>query len=142
MKRFWSKVNITPDCWTWEASATNAGYGQFSFRGTMMGAHRVAWILTHGDIPEGQQVLHRCDIKLCVNPSHLFLGTQQDNMQDMANKGRAPDRFGETCNAKLTEKQVLMIRGSDCVASKIAVELGINRQTIYDIRNRKTWRHI
>jgi hypothetical protein len=90
--RFWSKVKIsTADaCWLWQA-ATIRGYGQIGSGGhpkRPLYAHRVAWELTHGAIPDDLNVLHRCDVPLCVNPAHLFLGTQHDNLADMVAKGR------------------------------------------------------
>jgi hypothetical protein len=88
LKRFWSKVDVTGDCWLWMASLGTAGYGQFAYRGRMRGAHRVAWELTHGPIPDGLFVRHICDTKLCVRPDHLELGTQAENVRDMHKRGR------------------------------------------------------
>ena len=89
--RFWKKVEPEPNsgCWLW--MGTQDRYGQFRIggrNGHQVGAHRVAWMLANGLIPMGVHVLHRCDIPTCVNPSHLFLGTRKDNMQDAARKGR------------------------------------------------------
>jgi hypothetical protein len=91
--RFWSKVVIkTPEeCWEWQASKNCHGYGRFNLEGRAhgaRGAHVVAWMLTHGPVPDGLCVLHRCDNPGCVNPNHLFLGTHTDNMRDMVNKNR------------------------------------------------------
>lgn len=91
-QRFWSKVAKTDSCWLWKAGV-NKGYGQFAFSihkhvPWMRQAHRVAWELSNGSIPAGLSVLHRCDVPLCVNPAHLFLGTHTDNMRDMVAKGR------------------------------------------------------
>ena len=98
--RFWSKVNKTSnieECWFWTASVNClSGYGQFGIAKGQLGrktasmqpAHRVAWMLTHGEIPQDMYVCHTCDRPSCVNPSHLFLGTQSDNMRDCVNKNR------------------------------------------------------
>jgi DNA-binding XRE family transcriptional regulator len=96
--RFWSKVDKTdPDkCWWWVASIDVNGYGQFLVNKGQLGrtttsmakAHRVAWLLTRGDIPKGMYLCHTCDMPRCVNPAHLFLGTQKDNMRDCVDKNR------------------------------------------------------
>ena len=86
--RFWTKVKKTKDCWLWTASIVGNGYGGFSLDGQMRRAHRVAWELTFGPVPDGYQVLHKCDVRPCVRPDHLFLGTHTDNLRDAAAKGR------------------------------------------------------
>ena len=93
MKRFWDKVNIAgPDeCWEWTAGTYLKGlkYGRFQFEGKAKSAHRVAYILTNGDIPDDMFVCHTCDNPACCNPKHLWLGSAKDNTQDMLKKGRA-----------------------------------------------------
>lgn len=88
--RFWAKVRRGEqnDCWEWSAGVDNFGYGRLNTRGVVDLAHRLSWELAHGPIPDGMCVLHRCDNPPCVNPRHLFLGTRDDNVQDMIAKGR------------------------------------------------------
>jgi hypothetical protein len=99
--RFWAKVRKGDGCWEWQASRNSSGYGWFRFgpqgSRTPTGAHRVSYVLTKGPIPEGMQVLHRCDNPPCVNPSHLFLGTNDDNHADKVAKGRHPNSRMEKC---------------------------------------------
>jgi hypothetical protein len=89
-ERFASKYIPEPNsgCWLWIASCVTGGYGKFFFQGKYRRAHRVAWVLHRGLIPPGLDVLHRCDTSCCVNPDHLFLGTDSVNMRDCVRKGR------------------------------------------------------
>lgn len=89
-ERFWSKVKMgEPDeCWEWQAYFRGGGYGGFQWLGKPWKSHRVAWILTNGEVPDGLWVLHTCDNPACCNPAHLWLGTRSDNVRDMCAKGR------------------------------------------------------
>ena len=102
--RFWAKVQKTDSCWLWTAAKNRFGYGRFMLNGKVVRAHRVAWTLAYGQIPEGAGfhgtcVLHLCDNPMCVNPSHLVLGTQGENCRDMASKGRAWNPTADACRA-------------------------------------------
>lgn len=92
ISRFWAKVAVgdADQCWLWQGPLSGNGYGRCAIgkRRAWMAAHRVSWTIHHGDIPQGLFVCHHCDVPLCVNPAHLFLGTQTDNMRDAASKGR------------------------------------------------------
>jgi len=89
LRRFWGKVNKTKDCWVWQGYRRPTGYGMVWWRGRMAATHRVAWEITHGDVPAELCVLHHCDNPPCVRPDHLYVGTQQENMQDMNARCRA-----------------------------------------------------
>lgn len=91
LNRFWSKVdksNGDDSCWEWTAYKYPNGYASIRLNGVRYYAHRASWIIHYGEIPEGLLVCHHCDNPPCVNPSHLFLGTTQDNVNDKMNKGR------------------------------------------------------
>ncbi len=158
LERFEAKYVPTSDCgcWLWDAAVNWAGYGvlmtgsrKTSRRMTL--AHRLSYEHHVGPIPDGLCVLHRCDVPACVNPDHLWVGTQGDNMADKTRKGRgrAPGSPGEkNGRARLTEAVVREIRGrlvtEDCVglSGRLAREYGVGRSTIVDIKYRKRWVHI
>lgn len=86
--RFWKYVNKTDSCWEWIGARRRDGYGRIRVGNFFEAAHRFSWELVYGDIPSDLCVLHRCDVRFCVNPDHLFLGTNRDNIDDMVKKGR------------------------------------------------------
>jgi len=132
-------------CWLWEARKTAAGYGVFSYENRSVYAHRVSFELHNGPIPEGMYVCHKCDVRNCVNPDHLFAGTQADNVHDMQKKGRgrySPSLGQDHGCSKLTDGQVLEIRASRATAKECAEAYGVSDVQIYNIRNRKSWKHL
>jgi len=147
-KRFWNKVNKkeSDECWNWTACINTDGYGIIAVNGQADSAHRVSWKIHHGEIPEGMCVCHKCDNPSCVNPNHLFLGTQEDNIKDMCRKGRAVHKLGEDApNAKLTEKEVIEIRrryrNGESV-SAIAEKYPVGASMVYLIVRHQSWTHI
>lgn len=148
--RFERSIERIPEggCWIWLLSLRKDGYGQFHKpdRPRTVGAHRFAWALYRGPIPDGLQVLHRCDVRCCVNPSHLFLGTNQDNMDDMKRKGRANTVRGEQHqNAKLTEAQareIIALRTAGVSRSDLAIRFRVNPNHIYKILHGLCWAHL
>jgi hypothetical protein len=117
------------------------GYGQISIGGKRWMAHRLAWTVANGPIPIGLQVLHRCDVRACVNPKHLFLGTQDDNMKDMSAKGRSV-RGEKNRKAKITAEQARTIRSDPRPHRIIGADYGLSHSTVGDIKRRNHWRHI
>lgn len=158
--RFWPKVQFGPDCWEWQANRLPAGYGQVKIEGRSYGAHRIAWQLTNGPIPDGKSVLHRCDNPPCVRPDHLFIGTQSDNIKDAFAKGRAsapgggyrgehpPEsvaRGSHHGRSKLTEDKVREIRSlaaEGWTLARLSERYGVRMSTLSYVIRRETWAHI
>jgi len=147
-KRFWKYVTSGPfdECWIWQGGVNTSGYGIMRAGGRSEGAHRVSWEIHFGPIPDGLQCLHRCDVRNCVNPYHLFLGTHQDNMDDMVSKGRDRQLIGESHHsAKLTASQVIEIRALAAQGApqpEIAKRFGITQSNVSQIVLYKSWKHI
>lgn len=125
-------------CWLWDGFLDKGGYGHISIKGWPVRAHRASWLAYRGEIPDGLCVLHECDVPSCINPSHLFLGTDEDNMRDRARKNRVA--FGtRSGQSKLKPDQVLAIRASDLSDRELARLYGVSAPSISSIRRRQTW---
>mgnify|MGYP001206704065 CR=1 FL=1 len=111
-ERFWTKVNIkdSDDCWEWLYSLSHRGYGRFELNGKVISAHRMAYILTNGPIPKGLYILHKCDNRKCVNPTHLYVGTQGDNITDREKRSPVDRALCGVTHAKFTLAQIQEIR--------------------------------
>lgn len=165
IERFMQKVHQDESgCWLWTASRMSTGYGGFRLYGVAkVGAHRAAWMLMVGEIPSGIHVCHKCDVRLCVNPAHLFLGTCQDNSDDRVAKGRQAKgesfrlatqatraRGNRHGRSKVTAHQVEEIRNIYSSAPRgqrvkrgtvadLSIRYGLHKTTIMRIVRWQTW---
>ena len=128
-------------CRLWSGAINDTGYGQIKINNVTKYAHRLSWELINGPIPPGLYICHKCDVRRCINPNHLFLGTPKDNMQDAVKKGRVA-RGERSGPAKLTEKQVLAIRKDKRVGRVVGADYGVGRNCIEQIRHGRTWSHL
>ena len=145
----------TPTCWIWTGTYRSSGYGQIKIDGRPETAHRIVWQHVYGPIPPGLCVLHRCDVRRCVRPSHLWLGTLRENSLDMQRKGRArTPRGSANGQSKLTERQVREIRRLYVVGNlnkyarvgpsqpELAARFGVSPRAIGKIVTDQDWRHL
>jgi hypothetical protein len=151
--RFWSYVNKQEgqgpngDCWTWTKHIMHKGYGHFMIDKKPYRTHRLAWKFTYGD-PGISHVLHKCDNRACCNPSHLFLGSNEDNKKDMMTKNRqakgdqVAHRGIEHGMSKLSENEVLEIRTSSLSVKDICKKYKIGKTHAHRILKRESWKHI
>lgn len=154
-ERFMGHVEMIPEagCWLWTASVSVWGYGFFSAEGRNRSAHRVAYEMFNGPIPEDKVVMHACDVRSCVNPAHLVLGTHADNSQDASRKGRLASgkRHWKVANpekgargeshhrTKLTEEQAFFVRHSEISLVKLSARYDVSVSQLSRIRNNESW---
>lgn len=153
-ERFFDKVSPEPmsGCWLWTGAPsdnTKTGqYGRFRMNGKQRRAHRASWELFRGKIPEGMHVLHRCDNPVCVNPDHLFIGTNSDNVADRVEKHRSGNKphIGENHPMRrLSEENVRSIRSRYFMGEagkNLSIEFGVSRSAVSEIVNFRKWRHV
>lgn len=127
-------------CWIFYGAQTSRGYGQIGIQGKSQLAHRVSYELFCGPIPDGLDVMHSCDLPICINPDHLSVGTRQANMDDMVNKKR--QAFGEkNARARITEADVLAIRSYPGSLRETAKIFNVCKATVGHIRSGRNWKH-
>ncbi len=130
---FWNKVSkgSPSECWLWNGLVGTHGYGQFTYNKKSIMTHRFSWFIHHGKMPD-LLVLHKCDVRRCVNPDHLFEGTHQDNSDDKIRKGRNPKTLPGAC--KIDDDTVRLIRKLwvpyKLSMKKLALQLGLHIKTI------------
>lgn len=137
INRFWVKVRKGTGCWEW-IGAKRSGYGRCWYGSRVQTAHRVSWILVHGEISNEQLVCHRCDNRACVRPDHLFLGTQLDNVRDMIAKGRCSRHvLSPSAMRAIRERFRRQSRpfARDGNSLQLALEYGVTRHTVWAIAN-------
>lgn len=145
---FWDKVQKTSGCWFWTGCRLKRNNGQESYGQIRIGrkiiyAHRMAWELTNGPIPDNIEICHTCDNPICVRPDHLFKGTHSENMNDAKNKHRLWTKSGENhYAAKLTIEQVKQIRLSNLSQKKLALLFNVSPSAIHFILNGRNWKGV
>lgn len=146
LQKFYDKITGEPNtgCWLWMGEWMPTGYGRHHPKTGRTGAHRFSYQAHRGQIPKGMFVCHKCDVPACVNPDHLFIGTQADNMADKARKGRTPDRHGEKhplCKLKDEDiRKIYLLRKDGLKQKEIAAIFDIDQSYVSQIlsgKNRK-----
>jgi hypothetical protein len=145
---FWRRMQKPVGCWLYDGAKEINGYGHLKNplgdTPKYIAAHRLSWILTNGPIPEGMRVLHKCDVRACCNPEHLFLGTDADNAADRHAKKRSY-RGQDMHTAKLNDEKVLelrKLRAEGWSKQALGEKYGIKPHSAYLIYSRRTWKHL
>lgn len=141
--RFDSSIDKTGECWIWQGRLSDKGYGVVWRHGRHQYAHRLSYERAKDETLGVRHALHRCDNPACVNPTHIFPGTQADNNRDMYAKGRARNLNGAAASAAiLSEEDVRAIASDPRIAKIVAASYGVSKSTIHAIRRGKNWRHL
>ncbi len=144
--KFWTLCTPTESgCWMFHNASEKHPYGRYMLNLHEVSAHRASWEISHGAIPNGMHVCHKCDAPGCVNPEHLFLGTAKDNVMDMVRKGRAVGNRSKgelASHVVLNEDQVRKIRASTAKHVELARELNVSPGAIRSVRARRSWKHV
>ncbi len=144
--RFWERVTkMEGGCWNFQTKDENTVYGRFSAAGRTLVAHRVAYLMTHGSIPDGKVLIHSCDNPMCCNPAHLSVATQSENMVDMVSKKRREYEGSKNPSSDFTEEDVLNIKRLLFEGKKVkdvAAQYNVTFQSIYQIGRGKDWTHV
>lgn len=137
------RIKISDDgCWIWQKS-TREGYGRFLKNGKAYGAHVFSYLIYHGKIENGLQVNHTCHNRTCVNPDHLYAGTQKQNVSDMQSAGRANYKAGEeNGNSRITEGVAKEIYKAEGVGRVVAEKFGVSISLVYAIKKKQIWKNI
>jgi len=145
----WSIPEPNSGCWLWIGSINRLGYGQTAYFSGITKAHRLSWSVHRGPIPDRMMVLHKCDNRQCINPDHLFLGTQTDNMRDMTAKGRGkviPQPGASNPMARLSEASaasaLARYRAGGISQHALARDYGVAVMTINRLVRGQTWKHL
>jgi hypothetical protein len=128
-------------CQIWKYSLNKQGYGKIQINSKTHRAHRLAYETYIGEIPEGFSVCHTCDVRSCINPDHLFIGTTKDNAMDMVNKDRQA-KGKKVASSKLSEEDIIKIRSDERSQRKIAVDYNVSQLTISNVKTNKWWKHV
>lgn len=144
LSRFNRYILKTDSCWNWTGTLAKVGYPVLNVNGTLVYGHRIAYFLKDRNFDQSMCVLHSCDNRKCVNPSHLFLGTRQDNMQDKVSKNR--QSFGEMNTHTLTEQDIIEIKQKYATGKytqrRLGVAYRVNQSEISRVLAGYRWRHM
>lgn len=130
-------------CIVWTSTVGSNGYPFLEHRGKIIYLHKYVYKMINGPIPKGLWILHKCDVKSCINPNHLYAGTPTQNAQDRERRGRGnPPKGSEHVFSKLNDDIVRDVRNSSESNYALGIKYGVARATIRNARNRKTWKHV